>query len=450
MPVERSLRNSCYGLLLLVPVARRLVFAGLLGAMFFASAGMVHADSFSDLLKDAIEGNDGIRAAEAAVAAADESVRVAAGGYYPTLNLSLEQGTERQNKVSGSANTSAAYSTAKLSGSQLLWDNLVVYDSIRLAELQADLARLNHQRATRDVLFEALQAFHELHRSQLSQKLSIDTVANLEEKLKLQEDLLAEESALERDVLQARVDLANGTASKISDDGALTVARNRFANVFRQESSDSSVYALPRLPIELMPTSLEEALRLALENNLDVLVAQKELEVARLTAKVAKRTLWGGTVSLKTESAFARDQGGTLGDKISHLLGVSAEIPLYSGGRDQAGYTAALESANQSQSTLQEMRIDLEETVRNAWDSVLTLTASAEAMELQEELSDELLVIAREELEVDGTPGGVLAAEAALLGASRGAENAETAKKLGYYQLLFDIGALHVDAFLSS
>ena len=68
-------------------------------------------------------------------------------------------------------------------------------------------------------------------------------------------------------MLQAKVQLAGAQARRVRAEGGLAVAMNAYRGVFSKQPGPPDALIKPVLPVDLIPTDVEEAVKQALTNN---------------------------------------------------------------------------------------------------------------------------------------------------------------------------------------
>ncbi|AVP98059.1 type I secretion protein TolC [Ahniella affigens] len=128
--------------------------------------------------------------------------------------------------------------------------------------------------------------------------------------------------------------------------------------------------------------NLEDWVTTALEMSPAVRAQQQQLESARYNAKAA----WAGhlpTVGLNAQYSKSSQDGDvrpfqTL-DPINRSVGVSLNVPIFSGGGTQAGYKQAVASRDAAEDGLEQTRRAVTRQTRSAYRSVVAGISSVEA-----------------------------------------------------------------------
>ena len=80
---------------------------------------------------------------------------------------------------------------------------------------------------------------------------------------RLENEKVARGAGLASNVLQSKARLAGARSIRVRFEGDLAIAKNRFFNVFREIPQEFSTFKMPSLPINMLPLSEEEAIKIA-------------------------------------------------------------------------------------------------------------------------------------------------------------------------------------------
>ena len=202
----------------------------------------------------------------------------------------------------------------------------------------------------------------------------------------------------------------------------------------------------PRMPVELLPETVEDAVSMAERDNPQLEAQLISAEIAREAYKASFADEIMPTVNASFDGKWKNDVGGTVGGKRELLIKVEMTKSF------NAGLTAinTLRAAEQTRmatvNRYSDARNLIEEQVRNTWSQLLTAKENAEFLENQANISAEFLVLARKDLQLGNTDLiNVLAGETSLINASSDAEAAKTQVGIAVYTLLNVMGQLESD-----
>lgn len=353
-----------------------------LAAGFTVSA---HAGTLDQALVQAWQNNPTLEAQRQSLAAAEDRVDEAQGGYYPQVKLFGGIGTSH-NDVSfmplpgfafpidefalntrqvGLEIDQALYAGGKISG------NADVAQHLR----DAEEAKLHG--AEQEVLLDAVQAYMDVLESQAELELEQGNEQVLKQALDAAQANFNNGEVTHTDVDQAKARLAGTQAARIHAEGAVTAANASYERVM---GTGPDALQQPA-PLAGLPASQQDAMALA-DHNYSVVAAQAASAAAESKADVAasdlkpKLTLVG-QISKAHEPQFLFERL----DSRSIMLNLS--MPLYSGGSLTSQMHAAKhEAASSAQQALDARRAARDQAIA-AWQGYQTAVAGLAAIQVQ-------------------------------------------------------------------
>ncbi|MBT6095157.1 MAG: TolC family protein, partial [Rhodospirillaceae bacterium] len=254
------------------------------GAIAFALFGLLaaheaDAQSLGSLVPDVAAQHDRIIGARADVRAAQNRAREALGDWYPVLEPTATHGYENIENPHDS-DTSLPFSEIDLSLTQLLWDFGATNAAVEKTRLELVEARANLTGAEEDLLQEAVEAYVNLYRTSRVLEFARRSKDNIRKQTGLEEARVETGGGLSTDVLQAKRQLAGADAREIQSEGSLISARNRYFAIFDQHPDEERLQPV-KLPVAMLPTSLDDAMSRAEKNNTDLVLDRLAAAKAR-------------------------------------------------------------------------------------------------------------------------------------------------------------------------
>lgn len=264
-------------------VCRAFVATVLLAGFVACPAPPVAAEDLHELFLDLSKRHKRIQAAESDMEAARNNVRVILGAWFPELGITSHYGYEDQTKPDATG-THMATSELDLKLSQLLWDFGATNSAVQQARLTFEQTRETLVLTRQGLLLEAVAAYLGLINAKEILDFALQSEANIKSQTEMENALVDRGSGFSTDVLQAKAQLAGANARRVQAQGALRAAKNRYRAVFYVAPPDVATLIKPRVPDELLPASVDEAVDMAMKNN-------PQLKVAKFSADVAKEAI---------------------------------------------------------------------------------------------------------------------------------------------------------------
>jgi outer membrane protein/adhesin transport system outer membrane protein len=272
-------------------------------------------------------------------------------------------------------------------------------------------------------------------------ELTLNNEKVLTTHLKAVRDRLKVGDVTKTDVSQSEARLAKAMAGRIAAEGNLKKSRAFFEKIVALSPEHLQK---PDINITL-PTTLEEALTLAQNNNPAIAVSQFTQQAAKAQTRMIEGELLP-TIDLTGSVAKTFNPSLSAAEvDNSRAIGVQAALPLYTGG-------ATLSRIRQSQQNENQQRIDgvntdrlVHQAVIDAWEGLTSAAAETKARQAQIDASK----LALDGVTVERDYGSrstldLLDAEQEYLDAQVAFTGAETAKTIATFDLLKSVGNLTV------
>uniref|UniRef100_UPI0037C0DF78 TolC family outer membrane protein n=1 Tax=Elstera sp. TaxID=1916664 RepID=UPI0037C0DF78 len=273
--------------------------------------------------------NPQLLSGRARLRATDERLPQAQAGWRPTVSTSASVGRLHTEQVSTRTNkqnlTPKSYG---ISVTQPLYRGGRTEAGTERAknEIQAERARLI---ATEQQIFLDTATFYvNVIRDQAVVELNANNELVLQQQLQAAQDRFRVGEVTRTDVSQAEARLASVIADKQAAEGQL---RSSKASFTRSTGLEPTNLSTPIVPLQLIPTSLEEARTLAQANNPAITAAQYDEGVAKLAVDEVRGELLP-TVSLVGDVSRRHDQQIGVERTSSASVTVQVSAPLYEGG----------------------------------------------------------------------------------------------------------------------
>ena len=426
--------------------------------LFFLVVGILmpttsNSEPFTELLPEFLAGDETIKSARLAISSSNYGVDTARAGMFPDLSITVPYGYERQIK-DDAENSSMPFYEVKLKLSQTVIDFGKGLTSIKQARTGVKLANLSLKSTINNKIFEALSAYLGLISAVESLGYSRQSEQRIMQVTQLEDSRVQRGGGLATNVLQAKAQLAGARAGRVNAEGALVSAVNRYRSVFKKDPGDFATYTRPSIPMALIPATLEEAIEIGKQNNIDLAMSGLSVRNAAYGVDTA-RDAFLPTVKATAEMNNKRDSASVTGTKIEHKYQLELSYPITIGGgqlffKERAGYKTAVNSYITAKNGYDTLNRSIEESVRNAWQGMRTSRSNAEVLRNQANISGEFFDMAMKEVQLGNRQLiDVLSAETGYIGAISGAVSAQNAYQLAAYQLLMSMGYLTEDFILN-
>lgn len=424
----------------------------ILFVIIFLFTKVSHAQPFLTLLNKILKQDETINSSKFLVKKAKNDLSSTTSLYTPKIDLTVPFG--REILINNDAtNTDLDYYEFNAKVTQNLFDFGLTSSKLEKARNKLKLAEVSEQNVKINKIYEALSAYLNYIKSYNILEFSKQSEARIKEVSNLENEKVARGAGLASNVLQSKAKLAGAKSTRVRFQGELEVAKNRFFNVFRVLPSNFNSFKAPNLPINLLPSSEEEAIKIAKNNNISLTLSLLNLENAKSSIKTSKSKFFP---SLKASAEYKnkRNMSGLDGTEIDHIYKLEMKYPISIGGpyglffKENSEYKSSMNQYMIAKYSYDQMERNLEETVRNAWQTKKSSKENYEYLQNQANISGEFFDIAMKEVKLGNRQLiDILSSETAFINSKSAAEVANTNYQLATYQLLLSIGTLDDSIF---
>jgi outer membrane protein len=309
-------------------VFRKLVSGSLVAALM---AGSAAADTLRDALVSAYRTNPTLTAQREALRATDATVAIARAAGRPQVSGTV--GLNRELTRSGilDVGSKGPKVSAGVDLSYPLFNGGSVRNSVRAAETRVEAGRATLKAVEGDVFVLAVQAYMDVIRDRAIVELNANNVRVLGTNLEATRDRFQIGDLTRTDVAQSEARLQLGRAQLADAQGRLASSEANYRKVVGHPPGELA----PPPPLPPLPATPEEAVRIALANNPDLIAVTRTARAAGYDVRIAEAGRLP-TLSGVLSGTYINSLGGSVGNFPSSgtqtSAGVNARIPIFQGG----------------------------------------------------------------------------------------------------------------------
>ncbi|MBI3441752.1 MAG: TolC family outer membrane protein [Proteobacteria bacterium] len=388
-------------------------------------------------LAHAYQKNPDLEAARAQLRSVDESYIQAVAGFKPTVTAAAGYTSGYQTLNTGTAKHDPK--TLSLAVTQSLYSGGSTVENVQASNNKIKAARAQLKSIEQGVLLDAIKAYMNMLSNQKIVQLRRHNESVLESHLKESQERYKLGDLTKTDVSQAESRLAKAKASRISAEGVVKKSRAIFEQVIGLSPVDLQK---PELQVKL-PETESTALELAQKNNPLIILARYSEDAARNTTR-----------SIEGEKLPKIDLTGSLSkvynpvdaasyDENNGSIGISATLPLYTGGSTSSRIRQSRQTENQLRMQTQSAERTVRESMIEAWEGLKAAVAESEALKVQIDAAQLALDGVKAELSYGSrTTLNLLDAEQEYLDAQVAYVGAEATRIIATYAILSAEGNL--------
>ena len=324
--------------------------------------------------------------------------------YTPKLNLTLPVGREILVN-NDSNNTDLNYYAIDAKITQNIYDFGATSSKIDIAKNQLELSEISSKNVKSNKILEALAAYLNYMKTFNILKYAKESEKRIKTVTRLENEKVNRGAGLASNVLQSKARLAGARSTRVRFEGDLAIAKNRFFNVFREIPKSFSTFSEPSLPVNLLPASEEAAIKIARENNIALKISNINLKNSKTKIKGSKAKF---LPSLKATAQYKnkRNVSGLDGTEIDHIYKLEMSYPISIGGpfgffyKENADYKSSMNQYMITKYSHDKLERNLEESVRNSWQTKNIAKQNYEYLDNQANISGEFFDLAMKEVKL--------------------------------------------------
>ncbi|MBN9542679.1 MAG: TolC family outer membrane protein [Alphaproteobacteria bacterium] len=334
------------------------------------------------------------------------------------------------------------YNTKSITISQNLFRGGGNISNIMLGRLQNEIAKHTYRNTDQNFFLNSaatylgyILALEQYKVAEISERALAKYLESTDLRFKLGE-------VTKTDVAQAQSRYSMAQSEKIKYKGALDTAMANFARVFGEEASKE--VKMPSFPNNI-PADYDESLRIARQNNLEVLIADLQVKAASEGIKIN----WSKILpSLDFQGTVAKTEGSRYtNNRLDKSLVLSLSIPLFQNGSEYLNILNSHYTRDKARFLYNETLKQLATKVNSAWVNFTTSKSTVESAKATVESATMAYDGVQEEAKIGlKTTLDVLNAEQELFQARLALLNAEYQSILASYQLLVIVGTFNLSA----
>lgn len=333
------------------------------------SAGAADATTLDQAIKLSLEHNPRIGIVARNREAVLEELRQVRGLYLPTVDLNagvdLENTSTPAIRATGDDNEDLTATDATLTVSQRLFDGYERANRVERQKARIESAANRVYENSEVLALDVIGSFLDVIRQRELLALSRENVAFHVQTLEGLVQRLQGGIGNRADVTQTQSRLALARSTFVQTNQDLADAEAQYTRLVGQFPGDLT---LPASPVNALPRSMEELVRLATVDNPTVKITQADVKVANADVEISESEFYP-QVNLEASSSYDNDDDGTTSYTYRNTVGLRMNWNLFNGGTDRATRQELLYREEQSKSERFDTILEAQEEARISWYS---------------------------------------------------------------------------------
>ncbi len=403
----------------------------------FPTYGFSDEDSFRKALEFTYMNNPDLVMARKSLDSTNELLVQARSNLYPSASLS----TSTQRSYSSNNNdfdTVTDTSTIRIAGEYILYSGGRITSNINASKEEIRVARFNLRSQEQQVLLSSIKVYLDVIRDRKLTEISENNLKVIGEQVDATRNRFALGSATRTDLAEREAAFAAAKAEHSAREGALSASEEIYETQIGL--APGQMLSEPDT-VSRIPSSLDIAIEIGLTENPLILGSMAKLIQSREKYKQLRASR-GINI---TVSGALQNSDSSVAKGNSGNIGISASIPIFSGGNLVSKQRQGALSLESSQIQLRKQRRIVEQNIEISWNNLEVSKSTVKARVLQVEASGlaydgirkEFDLGARSNLEISVSEQNLLKARSDLASAQRDV-------KYAAYSLLASMGKLDI------
>ena len=314
-----------------------------------------------------------------------QSKNISRSEFLPSITLSGDQtsitSTNRTNQDgTGLADSNLDSESTKISVEQKIFSGFKGLNTFKKTELETQKANLSLRKAEQQTILDTTSAYFDLIFKSKNEKFNSSNVNLFERQVDSDSARLQKGEITLTDLAQSESSLAGARADLIKAETELLTSKTNFERITREKSPNTK--NLNEKALLMLPNSLNESLRLANLNNLDLLTSQLDYEIAVKELNIERARL-SPSASLNYSKSENTDFSSTIDESDQETVKASITWPIIKGGENISSIKKSSYNKQRFQLILQDTKNRINTEISNAWSKYRSSKSVLEATRAQ-------------------------------------------------------------------
>ena len=316
---------------------------------------------------------------------AQQSKNISRSEFLPNITVSGDQSsissTNRTNQSGASlADSNSDSESKKISVDQKIFTGFKGYNTFKKSELETQKANLSLKEVEQQTIIDATSAYFDLIFKSKNEKFNSLNVNLFERQVESDNARLQKGEITLTDLAQSESSLAGARANLIKAKTELQASKTNFERVIREKSPETN--NLNEKALLVLPNSLEESLELAKINNVSLLIAKLDYEIAEKDLNIEKARL-SPSASINYSKSENNDFSSTVDETDQETIKATVTWPIIKGGENISSIKKSSYNKEKYQLILQDTKNRITTEISNAWSKYQSFKGVLQATKAQ-------------------------------------------------------------------
>ena len=354
-------------------------------SLLFFATDLQAQDNLKFFIEKALKNNLQLNAERKNFESAKQSKNISRSEFLPSITISGDQtsttSTNRTNQSGTSLTDSNSDSESKkISVEQKIFSGFKGLNTFKKSELETQKADLSLKKAEQQTILDTAAAYFDLIFKSKNEKFNISNVNLFQRQVDSDNARLQKGEITLTDLAQSESSLAGARANLIKAQTELLSSKTNFERVTREEIPD--VNKLNEKIFLILPNSLEESLKIANSNNVDLLISNLDYEISAKELNIEKARL-SPSASINFSKSENKDFSSTIDETDQETVKATITWPIIKGGENISSIKKSSFNKQRYQLILQDTKNRINTDISNAWSKFQSSKSVLEATKAQ-------------------------------------------------------------------
>tara|TARA_B100000963_G_scaffold323110_1_gene307713 strand:+ start:6130 stop:7419 length:1290 start_codon:yes stop_codon:yes gene_type:complete len=379
----------------------------------------------------------------------EQNINISRSEFLPRISLSKDQSSSQfSNKIdhSGSklSDSNLDTETNKISIDQKIFQGFKGYNSLKKSELEVKQADYKLNQAMQQTILDSVSAYFDLIFKTKNEQFNLSNMNLFERQVESDSARQQKGEITLTDLAQSESSLAGANANLIKAKTELLASQTNFERIIGKKAP--SILNQPsNIEIEL-PATLEQSIKIAEINNLDLIIARLEHKIAEKDLNIEKGKL-SPSASINFSKSENSDYSSTVDELDEETVKATITWPIIKGGENISSIKKFSYKKQKSLLLLKDAENNVISRTTNAWSKYQSSESVLRATESQLKAAE----IANEGITLEYDSGNtrttleVIQSRSLLLESRIDFAKAERDFVISKFELAYELGTLSID-----
>ena len=354
--------------------------------LFLFSSNYLYAQSnLKFYIEKSLANNLQLNAERKNFESAKQSKNISRSEFLPSITLSGDQTSTTSTNRTNQSGTNLADSnldseSKSISVKQKIFSGFKGLNTFKKSELELQKANLSLKKIEQQTILDTASSYFDLIFKSKNEEFNLSNVNLFKRQVDSDNARVQKGEITLTDLAQSESSLAGARANLIKAKTELLASKTNFERVTREKSPSTKI--LNERALLILPNSLDESLKLADVNNIDLLISKLDYEIAVKDLNIERARL-SPSASLNYSKSENNDFSSNIDEVDEETVKATITWPILKGGENISAIKKSSYKKEKYQLILQDTKNKINTEISNAWSNYQSSKSVLEATKAQ-------------------------------------------------------------------